>query len=74
MVLGVADGVSQIEDFGIDASMLPNELLHIAPRQHLSSYFFGRLTLPQQIAWLGMLYIYRYVCMKCNVYDLYDVM
>lgn len=29
MVLGVADGVSQIEDFGIDASMLPNELLHI---------------------------------------------
>jgi serine/threonine protein phosphatase PrpC len=26
-VLGVADGVSQIEDFGIDASLLPNELL-----------------------------------------------
>lgn len=27
MLLGVADGVSQIEDFGIDASELPNELL-----------------------------------------------
>jgi len=27
LVLGVADGVSQIEDFGIDASELPNELL-----------------------------------------------
>jgi serine/threonine protein phosphatase PrpC len=27
MLLGVADGVSQIEDFGIDASQLPNELL-----------------------------------------------
>mmetsp|Transcript_107570 Transcript_107570/g.309624 ORF Transcript_107570/g.309624 Transcript_107570/m.309624 type:complete len:417 (-) Transcript_107570:99-1349(-) len=26
-VLGVADGVSQIEDFGIDASLLPKELL-----------------------------------------------
>jgi len=27
MILGVADGVSQIEDFGIDASELPNKLL-----------------------------------------------
>eukprot|EP00405_Crypthecodinium_cohnii_P010729 CAMPEP_0206443176 /NCGR_PEP_ID=MMETSP0324_2-20121206/14225_1 /ASSEMBLY_ACC=CAM_ASM_000836 /TAXON_ID=2866 /ORGANISM="Crypthecodinium cohnii, Strain Seligo" /LENGTH=401 /DNA_ID=CAMNT_0053911087 /DNA_START=138 /DNA_END=1343 /DNA_ORIENTATION=+ len=27
LILGVADGVSQIEDFGIDASQLPNELL-----------------------------------------------
>jgi len=27
MILGVADGVSQIEDFGIDASALPNKLL-----------------------------------------------
>lgn len=27
MMLGVADGVSQLEDFGIDASELPNELL-----------------------------------------------
>jgi len=25
----VADGVSQIEDFGIDASLLPNELLQV---------------------------------------------
>lgn len=29
LVLGVADGVSQIEDFGIDASLLPNELLQV---------------------------------------------
>eukprot|EP00929_Paragymnodinium_shiwhaense_P016366 TRINITY_DN124679_c0_g1_i1.p1 TRINITY_DN124679_c0_g1~~TRINITY_DN124679_c0_g1_i1.p1 ORF type:complete len:477 (+),score=123.51 TRINITY_DN124679_c0_g1_i1:88-1518(+) len=28
MILGVADGVSQIEEFGIDASRLPNELLN----------------------------------------------
>mmetsp|Transcript_98335 Transcript_98335/g.276540 ORF Transcript_98335/g.276540 Transcript_98335/m.276540 type:complete len:403 (-) Transcript_98335:132-1340(-) len=27
LILGVADGVSQIEEFGIDASILPNELL-----------------------------------------------
>jgi len=27
MILGVADGVSQVEEFGIDASMLPRELL-----------------------------------------------
>jgi len=27
MILGVADGVSQVEDFGIDASLLPRELL-----------------------------------------------
>ena len=60
LVLGVADGVSQIEDFGIDASMLPNELLHIVPRQHLSSSFFWQLTpYPNRFARLGML-IYRY--------------
>mmetsp|Transcript_2164 Transcript_2164/g.5084 ORF Transcript_2164/g.5084 Transcript_2164/m.5084 type:complete len:580 (-) Transcript_2164:90-1829(-) len=29
LMLGVADGVSQIEDFGIDASMLPKELLKV---------------------------------------------
>jgi len=29
MILGVADGVSQIEDFGIDASELPHELLKV---------------------------------------------
>jgi len=35
MILGVADGVSQIEDFGIDASELPKELLHTC--QHLGA-------------------------------------
>jgi len=29
MMLGVADGVSQLEDFGIDASKLPKELLRV---------------------------------------------
>lgn len=29
MLLGVADGVSQLEDFGIDASELPHELLKV---------------------------------------------
>merc|ERR1719424_2008384 len=28
MLVGIADGVSQIEEFGIDASVLPNELLN----------------------------------------------
>ncbi|CAK0863824.1 unnamed protein product [Prorocentrum cordatum] len=27
MILGIADGVSQVEEFGIDASLLPRELL-----------------------------------------------
>mmetsp|Transcript_60679 Transcript_60679/g.130290 ORF Transcript_60679/g.130290 Transcript_60679/m.130290 type:complete len:369 (-) Transcript_60679:123-1229(-) len=27
LILGVADGISQVEDFGIDSSALPNELL-----------------------------------------------
>jgi serine/threonine protein phosphatase PrpC len=29
MLLGVADGVSQLEEFGIDASLLPHELLKV---------------------------------------------
>ena len=29
MLLGVADGVSQVEEFGIDASRLPRELLRL---------------------------------------------
>lgn len=32
MMLGVADGVSQVEEFGIDSSELPNELLQACER------------------------------------------
>lgn len=43
LILGVADGVSQIEDFGIDASMLPNELLHVASEPHSCKGFVGEI-------------------------------
>jgi len=36
MLCGVADGVSQIEDFGIDASLLPNELLNAVEEQAIN--------------------------------------
>lgn len=37
MLLGVADGVSQIEEFGIDASKLPKELLKACEQLAMSS-------------------------------------
>jgi len=40
-VLGVADGVSQIEDFGIDASLLPNELLRHCEEIGMNQLFPG---------------------------------
>jgi protein phosphatase PTC7 len=36
MMVGVADGVSQLEDFGIDASLLPNELLGVCEELAMS--------------------------------------
>jgi protein phosphatase PTC7 len=36
MMLGVADGVSQIEEFGLDASELPNELLRASEELAMS--------------------------------------
>jgi len=44
MLLGIADGVSQIEDFGIDASELPNELLNIIEEQAVASLLPGQET------------------------------
>lgn len=44
LLLGVADGVSQIEDFGIDASVLPNELLRVAASSESMSMSRGATT------------------------------
>mmetsp|Transcript_32721 Transcript_32721/g.77858 ORF Transcript_32721/g.77858 Transcript_32721/m.77858 type:complete len:378 (+) Transcript_32721:46-1179(+) len=41
MLLGVADGVSQIEEFGIDASELPNELLRYCKELGMSQLIPG---------------------------------
>jgi len=39
MLVGVADGVSQIEEFGIDASLLPNELLNAVEELAVAQLF-----------------------------------
>jgi protein phosphatase PTC7 len=44
MLVAVADGVSQIEDFGIDASELPNELLNAVEELALSQLLPGQET------------------------------
>jgi protein phosphatase PTC7 len=44
MILAVADGVSQIEEFGIDASELPNELLNAAEELAVSQLLPGQET------------------------------
>lgn len=44
MLVGVADGVSQIEDFGIDASELPNELLNAVEELAVSQLLPGQET------------------------------
>lgn len=41
MLVGIADGVSQIEDFGIDASELPNELLNAIEEQAVAQLLPG---------------------------------
>jgi len=41
MLVGIADGVSQIEEFGIDASELPNELLNAVEEQAVSQLLPG---------------------------------
>jgi len=56
MLVAVADGVSQIEEFGIDASELPNELLHaveeLAAQQllpgHETEEYAGPITLVKE--------------------------
>jgi hypothetical protein len=55
MMLGVADGVSQIEDFGIDPSELPNELLSACNELALDQLFphAANKPAPQDHAYLG---------------------
>jgi serine/threonine protein phosphatase PrpC len=47
MLLGVADGVSQLEEFGMDASELPNELLRTCEELGMSQLIPGRPVNPQ---------------------------
>jgi serine/threonine protein phosphatase PrpC len=47
MLVGVADGVSQIEEFGIDASELPNELLDAVEELAVSQLLPDKVTRPQ---------------------------
>jgi protein phosphatase PTC7 len=44
MLVAIADGVSQIEDFGIDASELPNELLNAIEEQAVAQLLPGQET------------------------------
>jgi protein phosphatase PTC7 len=44
MLIGIADGVSQIEEFGIDASELPNELLNAVEELAVSQLLPGQET------------------------------
>jgi len=44
MLVGIADGVSQIEEFGIDASELPNELLNAIEEQAVAQLLPGQET------------------------------
>jgi protein phosphatase PTC7 len=44
MLLGCADGVSQIEEFGIDASELPHELLNAMEELAVNQLFPGQAT------------------------------
>jgi len=47
MLLGVADGVSQLEEFGMDASELPNELLRTCEELGMSQLIPDRPISPQ---------------------------
>jgi len=58
MLLGVADGVSQLEDFGIDASLLPNELLSMCAKIAQRQLIPGCKVLPQD-AYCGPIHMLR---------------
>lgn len=58
MILGVADGVSQIEDYGIDASMLPQELLQCCEELGMSQLLPG-VELPPEEAYRGPIPLVR---------------
>merc|ERR1719440_609010 len=47
MLLGVADGVSQLEEFGMDASELPNEILRTCEELGMSQLIPDRPVSPQ---------------------------
>ncbi|CAJ1452664.1 unnamed protein product [Effrenium voratum] len=47
MVLGVADGVSQLEEFGMDASELPRELLRVCEDLGMNQLIPDRPANPQ---------------------------
>merc|ERR1719517_113336 len=47
MLLGVADGVSQLEEFGMDASELPKELLEKCEELGMSQLLLDRPVNPQ---------------------------
>eukprot|EP00439_Symbiodinium_sp_Y106_P044012 s4267_g5.t1 len=48
MILGVADGVSQLEEFGMDASQLPRELLRICEDLGMNQLIPDRQVNPQE--------------------------
>merc|ERR1719188_2337835 len=58
MILGVADGVSQIEDFGIDASKLPHELLKMCEELAMYQLIPGS-TVPDRDAYQGPIPLLR---------------
>jgi len=49
MLLGVADGVSQLEEFGMDASELPHELLRVCEELGMSQLIPDRPVNPQDM-------------------------
>lgn len=58
LILGVADGVSQIEDFGIDASLLPNELLKVCEELGMHQ-LVPDIRLPPQDCYRGPTHLLR---------------
>lgn len=58
MLLGVADGVSQLEEFGMDASELPNELLRVCEELGMNQLIPDRPVSPQD-AYRGPVYLLK---------------
>lgn len=58
LVTGVADGVSQVEDFGIDASLLPKELLSVVEELGMHQ-LVPNINLPRADAYQGPISMLR---------------
>merc|ERR1719203_1970945 len=58
MLLGVADGVSQIEEFGIDAALLPQELLKVCDELAVRQ-LMPDAKVPNEEAYLGPIPLLR---------------